>query len=353
MSNVTSPKSAYAEKPDEGLRQDDPIEVDPPMNVDTPSDGSEEGEIKDDPIEIDPPMNVDIARNGSGDGKSQDDLPMGTKRSRSPSSEREPYPKRAKFNPDREGISFKQIKHPNNTTPCVISANKGTPIGTLYHARNGFAIMMFIDAGRFWSPLISLCFRNNGTRTTKDHARLNWDTVSNDRGVWAMRYIEYGHARTNASDPRMSRPDVLNLCRIKDEGELIYMRFISWGQARGYNEKGRFDNESQDVQTSLKTMFFPRQPYELELWFIAPFLASSFRQNCLRYFTDSEKQRVHPFHYWKDMYGDYYNTTLARTPPPILSDDGKGKTFLRMSELPIRDQSPTSSVEERQHSDAV
>lgn len=88
----------------------------------------------------------------------------------------------------------------------------------------------------------------------------------------------------------------------------------------------------------------PQQPYQLELWFIAPFDAKDFRMHCLRFFTESEKARVHPFHQWRDIHDDYFNDTLMLEPPRALSNQGPRKTMLRLSAPARREKQAKPTV---------
>ena len=322
MSNVTSPKTGNAERPNEGLRQDDPIEVDRPVNVDI----ANEDPRPDDPIEVDRPVNVDIASEGSEEGEIRDDPPVGTKSKHSPSSEKQPSPKRIKPDPKRSGILFEKRQNPFQKTPCVISVNQQQPIGKLYRATEGFMIMMFIDAGLYGPPSITLYFSTDGH---KEAALCKWDTLSNDEGRPAMSNIQFGTAPINGNDPRVSDPKVLKLCKLEHAGDLLYMRFRSWDQTKGFRVKKAFKNESEDIRRSVKSMIFAKEQFEVMLWFIAPFYAHIFMRHCLSFFVDSERHRLHPFHEWKDANGVYYEDTVALEAPKSLAYNGSEQLVFR------------------------
>ena len=302
MSSVTSPNTGNTDKPNEGARQDDLIEVDRPVNVDITSDGSEDGEIEDSP-------------------------PIGTKRSHSPSVEEQPSPKRNKLDSQRSGVSFKDMRHPHERLACVISVDQQEPIGKLYRAKKGFMIKLFMDPGRYGPPAITLGFSIDGK---KESASNKWDTSSCDEGSFAMSDIEYGFAPIIGSDPIMSDPKVTNLCDLADGGKLMYLRFASWDQPKGFLVKGAFKNESQAIQRSLNSIFLPtKERYEVVLWFVAPFWMPVFMKYCLWFFKDSERNRVHPLDGWKDSDGTYFNDTLSLKPPKALTYEGSNKTMYR------------------------
>ena len=169
--------------PDEGLQQAMTVEVAPLANAGTSSDEGEEGKIK-------------------------EDFPRGIKRKHSPSSEEQPLLERTKPRPLLEGCSFLKMRYPSRTVPCVISVSHNTPVGILYRANEGFAIMLFTDPGRFGPPTIGLGFRTHGTEQPKDHARFEWDTLNNDRGQWVMSRIDHGYSSLNGSDLRRSNAAV-------------------------------------------------------------------------------------------------------------------------------------------------
>ena len=302
MSNVTSPETGNTHRPNEGLRQDDPVEVDRLVNVDMASDGSEEGEIL-------------------------DDLPAGTKRKRSPSIEEHPSSERTKPAPAQSGISFALLWNPPQKLPCIISINRREPIGKLYGVTEGFRIMAFIDAGRYGPPSVTLDFSTNRTKET---AKIKWDTVSDDEGrCYAMSNIEYGSAPIRGSDPIISHPEVLNLYEQKDEGKLMYLRFRSWDQIKGYRGKAAFRKESQTVRRLVKSIFFPEAPYEVMLWFIAPIYIHQFHRYCLWFFTESEKQRVHPLSEYKDANGVYFRDMPKLEAPKSMVFHGPEKPVFR------------------------
>ena len=302
MSNVTSPETGNTHRSNEGLRQDDPVEVDSLVNVDIANDGSEEGEIL-------------------------DDLPVGTKRKHSPSVEEQPSPERNKPAPEQSGISFGKLWNPPQKLPCIISVDQREPIGKLYCVTEGFRIMAFIDAGRYGPPSITLDFSTN---RTKKAAKSKWDTASDDEGrCYAMSNIEYGSAPINGSDPIISHPKVLNLCEQKDEGKLMYLRFRSWDQTKGFRSKAAFRKESKDIKRLVKSILFPEAPYEVMLWFIAPVFIHEFHRYCLSFFRESEKQRVHPLCEYKDVNGVYFGDMPKLQAPKSIAYKGPGKPAFR------------------------
>ena len=103
------------------------------------------------------------------------------------------------------------------------------------------------------------------------------------------------------------------------------MPFTSWTQSRGFNINDEFKNQVKEIRQSLNIILNPQQPYQLELWFFAPFDATKFRMYCLRFLTECEKARVDPLFQWKEIHGDYFNDTLMLEPPRALSDLGPKK----------------------------
>ena len=127
------------------------------------------------------PANADVASDGSEEGKIKDPLPVGPKRKRSPSSEEQCSPKRTKPVPELGTGSLRNMRHPSERIPCVVSVDQHKPIGSFYTAGRlrGYVV---IDAGRYGPPTISLGFRNSAAKTSKDRSRNTWDTQSNVRG---------------------------------------------------------------------------------------------------------------------------------------------------------------------------
>ena len=284
MSNVTSPKARSNERPDQGLEQVMTVDVAPSADPDISGDASEEGEINEKAalsipadysvdqnlnisiatspktgsnerpdqgleqvttVKVAPSANAEKSSDGDEEGEIKEDLPLGTKRKHSPSREEQPPSKRTKPDPELTGCSFRKMRQPRNIVPCVVSVNQGTPIGTLYQAKEGFAITMYTDPGRFRPPTIKVGLRTHGTEQQKDHASFDWNTLSMDRGQWAMSRIEHGYSPLNGSDPRRSNAAVHALCKVSDIGNLLYMTFTSWTQTRGFQQQQRVQDSGQ------------------------------------------------------------------------------------------------------------
>ena len=246
MSDLTVLGTGSNERPDEGLPRQVNTGENSPVDARVSGDESEEGEVKDNP-------------------------PVSQKRQRWPSVEEQrsiegqPSPKRTKPTEDSRKPSFDLLKNPPDRVPCVVRVTEQEPFGSLYPKRKGFAAMLFIDAGRYGPPAISLGFRNNGTGGGKDRAQSVWDIRSNYWGQWVMSDVEHGYATPDAADSRMSNPAALNLCHTKDLGKLMYLRFTSWAQGSGFSDKTAFESQSSEVRKSLGIIFHPKRPYPVEL----------------------------------------------------------------------------------------
>ncbi len=177
MSNMLDFQPGSSKAPSEGVGPAHNAEEDRRMDADVASEGSEEGEVQDDQTvetKQDSEIKDDQPVDPKQDSEIKDDQPVGTKRKRSPSIEEQRPSKRT----DLHGISFQGIQNPPKRIPCVIRINEREPFGSLYRATDGFAILLFLDAGLYGPPTVSLAFRNSGTETGRDKARYNWDTVT-------------------------------------------------------------------------------------------------------------------------------------------------------------------------------
>ena len=293
MSSLTIPNTGNEDRPKDGLRQEVDNETVPTVDTDVVSDGSEEGEVK-------------------------DDHAVETKRRRSTSVEEQPPPKRTRPGQDLMILSFKKMKAPPRRLPCMVSINEGEPVGSLYSSNQGFAVLLFIDPGHFGSPAVSLSFRINGTENGSDWARSVWDITGYFDGRWAMDHLEHSYVNPNETHLRRSDPTILAKCPIRDMGDLLYMRFNSWPHTMGFFKSHKFSGMSTGVRNYLKTMFKRQESYVVELWFIAPFEASDFRRNCLRYFSVGIANRDPPISRWADRDGDLFNDTPPSARPPGL-----------------------------------
>ena len=293
MSRLTIPNTGNEDRPKDDLRQEVDTETVPTVDADVASDGIEEGEVK-------------------------DDHAVETKRQRSTSVEEQPPPKRTRPDQDPMILSFKKMKAPPRRLPCVVSINEGEPVGSLYSSNQGFAILLFIDPGHFGSPAISLSFKINGTENGSDWARSVWDITGYFDGRWAMDHLEHSYVNPNETHLRRSDPTILANCLIRDMGNFLYMRFNSWSHTMGFFKSHKFSGMSTGVRNSLKTMFRRQESYVVELWFIAPFEASDFRRNCLRYFSVGIANRDPPISRWADCNGDLFNDTPLSARPPGL-----------------------------------
>ncbi len=307
MSNMLGFQPGSSKAPSEGVGPAHSAEEDRRMDADVASEGSEEGEIQDDQT-VDPKQDSEI----------KDDQPVGTKRKRSPSIEEQRPSKRT----DVHGISFQSMQNPPKRIPCMIRINEREPFGSLYRATDGFAILLFLDAGLYGPPTVSLAFRNSGTETGKDKARNSWDTESNVRGQRAMSDIVHGYAGPEGTEARMSNKTVLDACHDQDTGNLMYMRFKSWPQVLGFRENDAFKGVSGVVKRSMDTIFQPKNSYLVELWFIAPFKASDFRRRCLRIIAAS--LAVKSLDLFRDDDGVYFNDLQFFDPPTLLGGTAQG-----------------------------
>ncbi|KAF6231988.1 hypothetical protein HO173_009825 [Letharia columbiana] len=260
MSNLIDPKTGSNGTPSKGLEQNRSTGEELRMDANVASDGSEEGEIQD-----------DHATNA-----------VGTKRKRSPSTE-ETGPSKKIKGPEPTFLSFKTMRHPTETIPCVISINEREPFGSLYPTNHTLTTRLFLDPGRFGPPSVALTFTKTGSETGRGIAKNVWDMLSNSRGEWAMNDVQHGYATPDGPDLRMSNRTVLADCSRRDIQNLMYLRFKSWSQVSGFHKKEEFSQESAEIKNSIKTMFRRQKAYQLELWFIAPFDAPDFRRHCLRY----------------------------------------------------------------------
>lgn len=164
-----------------------------------------------------------------------------------------------------------------------------------------------------------------------------------------MSRIGHGYTTPDATDPRMSNPDVLALCSIQDMGVLLYMRFESWHQAMGFHAKDAFIDQSTGIRKSLKTMFQPSKPYLLELWFVVTFKATDFRKYCLRYFSYSLEQKVHTLSHSREINVDCFTDKLVVPPPKILANMEHRRMLLRMPAATSQECLPETKVSRSQH----
>ena len=287
---------------------------------------------------------------GSEDGEVKDDLPIRTKRSPSASIEEEPVPKKLKPAPEPMANLFTEMRRLQETTPCVISVDGNEPIGGLYPVRQGFAINLYVNPGPEYAPSISLIFKTTGTGKGVDSARIEWDTEAVVKRQFAMSDFEYGYASPDAPDPRRRDPKVLGLCNNKHMSQLLYIRFKSWNQATGFSHKNAFKNQSPVAKKAIETICQPSESYHMEIWFLAPFNAETFRRGCLRYFIDSLKSRQNPLQKWEDPLGTRYVDSQVPPRSTRRADRRMGKIMFRVGGFPqARDAETAQSVDDAAH----
>ena len=287
---------------------------------------------------------------GSEDGEVKDDLPVHTKRKPSASIEEEPVPKKLKPAPEPMAPSFTQMRRPRDKMPCVISVDQNEHIGGLYPVSQGFAINLYVNPGLEYAPTISLSFKNTGTSKGGDGARIKWDTEAIFERQFAMSHFEYGYASPDAPDPRRSDPKVLRLCKTTHMSQLLYIKFNSWDQAAGFSKKDAFKHQSSAIKNAMSTIFQPQKPYHMEIWFLAPFDAATFRSNCLSYFIDSVKSRQNPLHNWQDYFGNRYIDRQVPQRSTTRADRRMGKMMFRVRNVPRdQDEDSAQSVEDTAH----
>ena len=301
MSSLIDPSSVNKETPDQGVRDDRERS---PVIADVGGDVSEEGEI-------------------------EDDLPICTKRQRSPSIDEDPVSKKLKPAPEPTPRPFNTMVKGHKATPCVISVDQKEPIGRLYPEAQEFAVMLFVNPGPEYAPAISLSFKIAG----KTHGRIEWDTEALVKRQFAINNFEYHHCDLNATNPRLSDRQVLDQCPSSKLGELLYMRFDSWPETAGFSVKATFKKQRPSVKQAMGTISQPRESYSLEIWFLAPFRSNAFRKECLRYFDDSLRKRRNTLHEWQDRDGIRYIDTPIPPTYTRPTKKTKSKMMLRVPKV--------------------
>ena len=300
MSNITTdPSMRSNETTNEGLIHEPPIVVDSSLDAGIASDDTEEGEIREDfPIQDD---NQRVQ-----EGQTQNNHSVGEKRKRSSSTaDQLPQSISRPYSFDKVP-SYANIGPPTSKLSCFVSVDGGEAFGSLYPEINGLMVQIYIDPGCYGDPTVCLSLRHSWT-VGHDNARQTWDMNSYTEGQYSMDNVRHGYAHTNGSDPRASNPKVISRCNMKDEGNLVYLKFDSWVQRKGYSEASTWAAQSDSVKESLTTMFLPTNSYTVEVWFIAPFDARSFRERCLNVFSEMMDKRVHHFSQCKDEEGNFFN----------------------------------------------
>ena len=310
MFTLTDTKSRKNELPEKGVRED------------------QEGT----------PPSADIAKDESEEGEIPEDLPVrSTKRRPSPSDEEHPLPKRVKPAPEPDLGLVRNMKEYAEGLPCEISVNQSEPVGELYRRRRGFRITLWITPGPGCAPTISLGFESV-TSKGGYQAKCEWDTMSNCKGEWAMSHFTHGYLSPDTTDIRKIEQKVLDQCRYRDVARLLYVRFDSWSYSAGYSRRDAFMEDEPNQRGTVHALMMPRQSYPLEIWFLAPFNATNFRQGCLRYFTDALERRTSPHHFWSDPEGVCFTDHFV---PPRPSNV-QGKSLFRTFKAP-----PTTRTRDR------
>ena len=244
----------------------------------------------------------------SEDGEIKDDFPIEVKRKPSASIEEEPVAKKQKPGPEPMAGLFHEMERQSTKTPCVISVDQNEHIGGLYQVAQGFEINLSVNPGPDYAPSISLSFRlkRKGGWEGLEAAKIEWDTEAVFKRRFAMSNFEYGYASPDVPDPRWSDPKVLRLCGNKNMSQLLYIRFDSWDQAAGFSKRKFFKDQSPAIKKAMSTICQPTKSYQMEIWFLAPFDAKTYRRVCLSYIIDSLKSRQNTLYNWRDPLGTRY-----------------------------------------------
>ena len=175
------------------------------------------------------------------------------------------------------------IRTPEMPLPCIIQVNYLARMGSFDESTEKWAFHLTLDAGLQQSPAMKMKFFSNGVRRPQS-GETGWLLSDVHEDEWMVLNFQIFCLADCSRERRIHHHKVFKACRTDEEkARLICIRLTAWPKVMG-----RFDNQAEKY---FPDVFTGRRPYQLHIWFIAPYDIETFKEQCLKFFTHYFKHR--------------------------------------------------------------
>jgi len=219
--------------------------------------------------------------------------------------------------PFSKNLRFQNIRNPGQRLFCMISVNNGGLLGSFNPVPKGWAVQLYLDAGRYASPTMTMRFTSDGPDGNKEGI-IGWclsDVLEDD---WMLNDLEIHRVANHPQDKKVSHREVLSACQDDtDRKRLICVSFNAWPKILSYGQKNQWKHPKPYLKKLLKAVFQGRHPYHMRIWFLAPAGdEEKFERCCLAFFIKAFETRRLPFAHWQDDRSVAFLDQLQERPPP-------------------------------------
>ncbi|KAF6231986.1 hypothetical protein HO173_009823 [Letharia columbiana] len=178
---------------------------------------------------------------------------------------------------------------------CIIQADNSSLIGSFAKDTEEWAFSLGLDAGRRRIPTMNMRFFSNGIEGP-EYSQTGWCLGDYIEGDWMVTNFKVHRVADCPDNGEICHPNVLAACNTDEEkARLICISLEAWPKILGhFNPKDRPEIRKPDVKKLFGAVFTGRHPYELRIWFRAPYNLERFEKQCLSFFTRYFEQRRPP-----------------------------------------------------------
>lgn len=167
-------------------------------------------------------------------------------------------------------LRFRGIRNLAQRLLCMISVNNGGVFGSFNPGPKGWAVQLYLDAGRYASPTMKMSFRSDGPDGKKEGI-IGWNLSDVLEDDWMVKDLKIYRVADHPEDKRISHKEVLPACQDSAEIQrLIYISFEAWPKILLHDQKNQFKNPGPYVKKLLKAVFQGRHQYHMRICFLAP-----------------------------------------------------------------------------------
>ena len=202
-----------------------------------------------------------------------------------------------KGNPSAQGIVpfidptlvpwWDNIQTPEMPLPCIIQVNDSTRFGNFDDSTEKWTFQLSFHAGPQQSPAMTMKFFSNGVHKPQS-GEIGWLLSGAHEDEWMVLDFQILCLADSPRKRRIHHNKIFRACRTVEERErLMCIRLEAWPRVIGH-----FNGQARKYFPDL---FTGRRPYQLHIWFIAPYDVETFERQCLRFFTHyfRHRQSVH------------------------------------------------------------
>lgn len=197
--------------------------------------------------------------------------------------------------PDK--FDWADIRNPRNPFLCIIQANDAALIGSFDKNERNWAFQLTLDAGRpdvgrRCSPDMTMEIFSKGIHGPQC-GQTEWCLADYIRNDWMVLDLKIHHLADCAEGDGIRHRDVVAACKTKEErARLVCISLEAWPKILGHFNMG--EKPQPGVEELFSAVFTGRHPYQLRIWFIAPYKVEKFEKQCLSAYKRCFEQRQLP-----------------------------------------------------------